>query len=106
MADHDNGTSREIEGGLATHDKTEVPRMFRVLMHNDHYTTMEFVVDTLISVFRKNEGEAYQIMMSVHTKGVGICGTYTFDIARTKIAEVHKRAREKGYPLRCSYEEA
>ncbi|HNX57504.1 MAG TPA: ATP-dependent Clp protease adaptor ClpS [Spirochaetota bacterium] len=80
--------------------------MFRVLMHNDHYTTMEFVVDTLISVFRKNESEAYQIMMSVHTKGVGVCGTYTFDIARTKIAEVHKRAREKGYPLRCSYEEA
>jgi len=94
------------EEGVATKDSTDTPKMFRVLMHNDHYTTMDFVVDVLMGVFHKKEPEANQIMLAIHTKGVGVCGVYTFDIARTKIAEVHRRAGEKGYPLRCSYEEA
>ena len=98
-------TGGETDSSLATKERIEVPKMFRVLLHNDHYTTMEFVVEVLMKVFRKDEPEAYKIMMDVHKKGVGICGVYTFDIAKTKVNEVHTRAREKDHPLRCSYEE-
>ena len=108
MSDLDNTPNGEFEdeGSVSIRDLVEKPKMYRVLMHNDHFTTMEFVVEVLIAVFHKNEGEAYQIMMNIHQRGVGICGVFTFDIARTKINDVHKRAREKGHPLRCSYEEA
>ena len=81
------------------------PRRFRVLLHNDDYTTMEFVVDTLMRVFRKNLDEATAIMIAVHEKGLGTCGVYTEEIAETKVAQVHDRARSAGFPLRCSMEE-
>jgi ATP-dependent Clp protease adaptor protein ClpS len=99
------GTGSEGESSILTRDKVEMPKMYRVLLHNDHYTTMEFVVEVLMKVFRKDEPEAYKIMMDVHKKGIGVCGVYTYDIARTKVNEVHTRAREKDHPLRCSYEE-
>ena len=97
--------SRETEGDLSTHDEVREPKMFRVIMHNDHYTTMEFVVETLMQVFHKDEPEAYRIMMDIHQQGAGNCGIFTLDIAMSKIAEVHRRAREKGHPLKCSHEE-
>ena len=94
------------ESDLSTKETVDMPKMYRVTMHNDHYTTMEFVVEVLMDVFHRTEPDAVQIMMNIHQQGSGICGVYTLDIAATKTAEVHKRARERGFPLKCSYEEA
>ena len=66
--------------------------MFRVILHNDHYTTMDFVVEVLMKVFGKTAAEAIKIMLDVHRKGAGICGVYTYDIAVTKVAQVHRMA--------------
>jgi len=81
------------------------PLRFKVFMHNDDYTTMEFVVQVLEVVFHKPATEAYQIMLNIHFKGVGLCGAYPFDIAETKVDRVHCLAHEAGFPLRCSLEE-
>ncbi len=90
-----------------TNIKEEVrePRRYKVLLHNDDYTTMEFVVFVLKVIFNKNEAEATHIMLTVHEKGVGVCGVYTTEIAETKVALVHKMARKEGYPLKCTMEE-
>ncbi|MDT8316864.1 MAG: ATP-dependent Clp protease adaptor ClpS [bacterium] len=85
--------------------KKATPALFKVLMHNDNYSTMEFVVDILETIFHKSSTEANQIMLSVHLKGVGICGIYPFEIAETKADAVHKAAEGAGFPLRCSVEE-
>jgi ATP-dependent Clp protease adaptor protein ClpS len=82
------------------------PQLYKVILHNDDYTTMEFVVTILESVFSKAPAEAHRIMMEVHTHGFGICGVYTYEVAETKIAMVHEEAREHGFPLRASMEEA
>lgn len=102
MADPD----RERQGGVAekTRPRTEEPQLYKVLLHNDDYTTMEFVVIVLESIFGKSPAEAYRIMMHVHTKGVGIAGVYPFEVAETKAGMVHEQAREAGHPLRCSIE--
>lgn len=84
---------------------TKRPSVFRVILHNDDYTTMEFVIAVLESIFHKSPAEAHRIMMQVHTRGHGICGTYPFDVAETKVSLVHDAAREEGYPLRASVEE-
>ncbi len=81
------------------------PRRYRVLLHNDDYTTMEFVVGILMTVFRKTVAEAEAIMLAVHEKGLGSCGVYTEEVAETKVAQVHDKARKAGFPLRCSMEE-
>jgi ATP-dependent Clp protease adaptor protein ClpS len=96
----------DLEGDLATQQKpkTRKPRLFKVLLHNDDYTTMEFVIWVLVSIFNKSETEATQIMLHVHTKGVGVCGLYTYDVAETKVAEVTNAAREHGHPLKCTME--
>lgn len=86
--------------------RTATPPLFRVLMHNDDYTTMEFVVQMLEQVFHKSLQEATVIMLNIHHKGVGHCGTYPFEIAETKVGRVHNQARKEGYPLKCSLEEA
>jgi ATP-dependent Clp protease adaptor protein ClpS len=85
--------------------KTQRPRLFKVLLHNDDYTTMQFVVEILESVFHKSPAEAHRIMMNVHTRGHGLCGVYPHEIAETKVAHVHDQAREQGFPLRASMEE-
>lgn len=82
------------------------PPMFTVLMHNDDYTTMEFVVEALIAVFRKSPTEANRIMLHIHFKGSGVCGTFPYEVAETKVAKVHDMARKAGFPLRCSVEQA
>jgi ATP-dependent Clp protease adaptor protein ClpS len=87
-----------------TRTKLQLPRLFKVILHNDDYTTMEFVVRVLESVFLKQPAEAYRIMMRVHTRGWGFCGAYPYEIAETKVAAVHELAREQGFPLRASLE--
>ncbi len=84
--------------------KTERPHLYKVFLLNDDYTTMDFVVHILESVFRKNPVEATSIMLHVHKKGRGLAGVFTRDIAETKISEVHGLAREHEYPLRCEME--
>ncbi len=86
--------------------KSASPPLYRVLMHNDDYTTMEFVVHVLQAVFRKPPAEASQIMLNIHLKGVGMCGVFPHEIAETKVDKVHAMARTEGFPLRCSLEEA
>jgi ATP-dependent Clp protease adaptor protein ClpS len=85
--------------------KSKRPEMFKVVLLNDDYTTMEFVVLVLQQVFNKPEPEAYRIMMQVHIKGRGICGSYTYEIAETKVATVHEMAQENSFPLRAAIEE-
>lgn len=88
-----------------TRDETREPPRYRVLLHNDDYTTMEFVVEVLMYVFNKSPESAEKIMMNVHRQGVGVCGVYTHEIAETKVDMVHKLAHESGFPLRCSTEQ-
>lgn len=101
-----NNISPEIEESIFsdTKDETKEPSMYRVLLHNDDYTTMDFVVEILMTVFNKSMEESILVMMSVHRQGIGICGLYTFEVAETKMNSVHTLAREKGFPLRCSIE--
>jgi len=75
------------------------PNMYKVILLNDDYTTMDFVVEVLITVFHKSATDATQIMLDVHQKGKGVVGTYTYDIASTKIAQVEQMASERGFPL-------
>jgi ATP-dependent Clp protease adaptor protein ClpS len=82
------------------------PKMYRVILHNDHYTTMDFVIDILMKVFHKTATEATRIMLDVHQHGQGNCGIFTYDIAITKMSQVHNIAKQKEFPLRCSCEEA
>lgn len=80
------------------------PQMFRVSLHNDDYTSMDFVVEVLKTIFRKSAQEAVKIMLNVHHQGVGMCGVYPSQVAETKVAAVHERARREGFPLKCSME--
>jgi ATP-dependent Clp protease adaptor protein ClpS len=100
----------ESDGGVLTEteqdtrQKTTPPKLYRVLLHNDDYTTREFVVEVLRSVFHRTEVEAVAIMLKVHHNGVGVAGTYTKDVAETKALTVEHLARQNGYPLRLSLE--
>ena len=82
------------------------PSRYKVLMHNDNFTTMDFVVHVLQNVFSKTPSEAVHIMLTIHKSGIASCGIYTAEIAETKIAAVHQLAEQKGFPLKCSMEEA
>ena len=81
------------------------PPFYRVFLHNDDYTTMDFVVEILCGVFRKSQEEAIRIMLAVHEKGRCECGVYPAEVAETKVFTVRERARAAGFPLRCSLEE-
>ena len=97
----------EIEEEVVSETKDEIdePPMYKVLLHNDDYTTMEFVVEILIIVFNKPPEEAVEIMLNVHQRGIGICGVYTYEVSETKVNTVHDLARENGFPLKCTMEE-
>jgi ATP-dependent Clp protease adaptor protein ClpS len=86
--------------------KKQTPKQYKVLLLNDDYSTMDFVVEVLENVFQKSPAEAYRIMMQVHLNGSGIAGIYPFDIAETKVETVTERARSAGFPLRAAIEEA
>jgi ATP-dependent Clp protease adaptor protein ClpS len=94
------------ERGLATQErkKVERPKRFKVLLYNDNYTPMEFVVVILESLFGKGPSEATQLMLQIHRGGVGVAGVYILEVAETKVARVHKMAEERGYPLRAGVE--
>ena len=101
-----NGYSPEIEEDVVSEvrDDIDEPSMFKVLLHNDDYTTMEFVVEILMLVFKKSPEDAVRIMLNVHHKGIGICGVYTFEVSETKVNTVHTLARQYGFPLKCTME--
>jgi ATP-dependent Clp protease adaptor protein ClpS len=99
------GTKRDEQVLEKTRPKTRKPPLFKVILHNDDYTTMQFVIEVLEAIFHKSPAEAHRIMMQVHTRGHGICGVYPYEVAETKVAQVHDRAREQGFPLRASLEE-
>ena len=106
MAKRRPDTSIEEESGVREQTRLEEPKLYRVLLHNDHYTTMDFVVKVITSVFRKPVPEATKIMLDVHKKGRGTVGVYPYDIALTKISQVHEMARQSEFPLKASCEEA
>lgn len=85
-------------------EKLEKPKLFKVILHNDDFTTMEFVVFILQFVFKRNEAEAYTIMLSVHEKGIGVAGIYTYEIATMKSEKAMNLARAREYPLLCTVE--
>ncbi len=97
---------KEHEGWVITEKKQKVkePSMYKVLLHNDDYTTMEFVVMILERIFHKNNEEATRIMLNVHYRGVGVAGIYTREIAESKVAQVHELAQHNEHPLKCSVE--
>ena len=101
-----NPVSPDLEEEVESKEEEEVkePEMYKVLLHNDNYTTMEFVVEVLMYVFNKAADEATIIMLNVHRKGIGVCGVYTYEVAETKVNKVHSLAREYGFPLKCSME--
>lgn len=88
-----------------TRDKTQKPTLYKVILLNDDYTTMEFVVQVLEEVFHKTPAEAYRIMMQVHAQGRGICGAYSYEVAETKVATTQDLARRDGFPLQATLEE-
>jgi ATP-dependent Clp protease adaptor protein ClpS len=98
----------EDEGDLATDERirTEKPKQYKVVLHNDNYTTMEFVVLVLIQFFHKSETEATHIMLTVHHKGSGVAGVYSKDVAETKVQRVMSFAQENGMPLKLTTEPA
>jgi ATP-dependent Clp protease adaptor protein ClpS len=102
MGDTDRGTDGQLLE--RTRQETKKPELFKVLLLNDDYTTMEFVVEILEGVFHKQPAEAYRIMMAVHTQGKGLCGVYPHEVAETKVATVIDRAREQGFPLLAAME--
>jgi ATP-dependent Clp protease adaptor protein ClpS len=100
--------AQETHSGTATKTRTkpklQPPSMWKVILHNDDYTTQEFVVWVLESIFRKPEAEAVRIMLDVHQRGKGVAGIYPFDIADTKVAQVKAVAEQHEFPLLCSLE--
>jgi ATP-dependent Clp protease adaptor protein ClpS len=90
---------------IESEDKVTEPPMFKVLLHNDDYTTKAFVVDVLMAVFHKSFDEAAELMWHVHRNGTGVCGVYPYEMAETKVKTVTLMAREQGFPLKTSVEE-
>ena len=108
MSDEENDQNSNGDSGTIvvteTKTKTKKPSMYKVLLLNDDYTPMEFVVHILERIFHKSGGEATQIMLHVHQKGIGVCGVYTYEIAETKVNQVVDIARRNQHPLQCTME--
>lgn len=106
MADNDKQGDEGNSTGVVikTKPKTKKPSMYKVLMLNDDYTPMEFVVHILERFFGKNREEATRIMLQVHRRGVGLCGVFTYEVAETKVTQVMDFARQNQHPLQCTLE--
>ncbi len=105
--DNPNGNDdKNTDHGVAvkSRTKTKKPSMYKVLMLNDDYTPMEFVVHVLEQFFSKNHEEATRIMLQVHQKGVGVCGVYTYEVAETKVNQTMDLAQQHQHPLQCTIE--
>ena len=102
----DENKNDNVDGNvkLATDPRTKIPALYRVLMMNDDYTPMEFVIEVLEKFFQKNREEATQIMLHVHQRGVGVCGVYAYDLAETKAMQVMNYARKYEHPLQVQLE--
>jgi len=102
----DNDNDEDFDGNtkLDIKPKTKIPSLYRVLMMNDDYTPMEFVIEVLEKFFKKNREEATQIMLHVHQRGVGVCGVYAYDLAETKATQVMNYARKYEHPLQVQLE--
>ena len=104
-AGNDRGGEEDKTGIVTkTRHKTKKPSLYKVLILNDDYTPMEFVVLVLEKYFSKGREEATRIMLHVHHKGVGICGVYTYEVAETKVTQVMDFSRQHGHPLQCTME--
>jgi ATP-dependent Clp protease adaptor protein ClpS len=101
QSDFDNGVALQ-----EARPKLKRPPMYKVVLLNDDYTPMEFVVHILQDIFAMNVEKATQVMLHVHTRGVGVCGVFSRDIAETKVSQVNQAARENQHPLKCSMEKA
>ncbi len=103
-----SGADYEQDGAVVAESETrlEKPSLYKVLLHNDDFTTMEFVIFILETVFSRSESDAFQIMLQVHIEGVGVAGIFTYEIAEMKVAKVSALAREREYPLLCTIEES
>jgi ATP-dependent Clp protease adaptor protein ClpS len=101
-----SGADRRTDSELLerTRQETKKPELYKVFLLNDDYTTMDFVVEVLESIFHKQPAEAFRIMMLVHTQGKGLCGLYPHEVAETKVDTVMERARDHGFPLRAAME--
>lgn len=97
-------TIPQLDHSIGRKHNCAKPNLFKVLMHNDDYTTMDFVIDVLQSTFHKESAEATSLMLQIHHCGKALCGVYPFEIAETKVFKVHKQARAAGFPLRCTLE--
>ena len=97
----------ELDDAIVTESKQKPkkPPLYKVLLHNDNYTTMDFVVLVLMGIFHHSESAALRIMLQVHNQGIGVAGVYTYEIAETKVARVTALAREHEFPLLCTLEE-
>jgi ATP-dependent Clp protease adaptor protein ClpS len=101
-----SGADQRTDGEVLerTNQETKKPELYKVVLLNDDYTTMEFVVQVLETIFHKQPAEAFRIMMMVHTQGKGLCGVYPHEVAETKVQAVLDAAREHGFPLRAAME--
>ncbi len=102
--DNGNGDGPNTGVVIKARPKVKKPSMYKVLMLNDDYTPMEFVVHVLERFFSKNAEEATRIMLHVHQKGVGVCGVYTYEVAETKVTQTMDLARKHQHPLQCTLE--
>lgn len=109
MSEHRPNEDQQDNTGLAVEEsrpKLKRPPLYRVVLINDDYTPMEFVVEVLERVFAMDRPKATRIMLEVHTRGKGVCGVYTYEIAETKVAQVNGYAQQHQHPLLCTMEEA
>lgn len=105
-SDDRNGSGTDTGVATKTKPKTKKPALYKVLMLNDDYTPMEFVVETLRRFFRMSTEDATRVMLQVHHKGVGLCGVFTYEVAETKVNQVLDFARQNQHPLQCTLEKA
>ena len=104
MANSHEYNEAEGEGEVALDTEWSVPPEYAVVLHNDDYTTMDFVIEVLSKFFQRTQEEAVKIMLKVHQEGKGVAGVYSFEIAETKAMQVHEYAKSKGHPLKCTVE--